>query len=178
MKRLFCVIPVVCLLCFAFACQNKAAMAELEQFKAQAAVEKANLALVVRSQEAWGSADIKTLREIFSPNLVYHLMGQEMSLEEMFAEIKQSKAMFPDGKYIWDENFVKGNQVATRVSFRGTHSGDIEGFPATGNIVELTNMLSICRIEDGKIVEFWVAEDTLNFYQQLGMELKPKEGRK
>jgi predicted ester cyclase len=175
MKKLYVILPLAMILCFMVGCQDKEAMAELEEYRAQAAVEEANLALVVRAEEAWANGDIETLREIFSPNFVYHLMGKEMSLEETFEEIKQSKAMFPDGKYIWDENFIKGNQVATRVSFRGTHSGDIEGFPATGNIVELTNMLSICRIEDGKIVEMWVAEDTLNFYQQLGMELKPKE---
>jgi len=32
--------------------------------------------------------------------------------------------------------------------------------------------------EDGKIVEVWEISDTLGWMQQLGMELKPKEGEK
>jgi len=35
MKKLLIVIPLVILLCFTFGCQDKEAMAELEEFKAQ-----------------------------------------------------------------------------------------------------------------------------------------------
>jgi predicted ester cyclase len=178
LRKYLSVIPLVLLLCFVVGCQDKAAMAELEQFKAQAALEEANLALAVRAEEAWTNGDIETLREICSPDFVYHFLGQQdMSLEETFEEIKKFKAMFPDGKYTWDDNFVKGNRIATRNRFWGTHSGDIEGFPATGNIVE-TSALAISRIEDGKIVEMWIGEDMLTFYQQLGYELKPPEEKK
>jgi predicted ester cyclase len=31
------------------------------------------------------------------------------------------------------------------------------------------------RIENGKIVETWEVADLLSLYEQLGMELKPKE---
>jgi len=31
---------------------------------------------------------------------------------------------------------------------------------------------------NGKVKEFWVVEDYLGFYQQLGMELKPIEAKK
>jgi len=35
----------------------------------------------------------------------------------------------------------------------------------------------ICRIPDGKIVEIREEADMLGLNQQIGMELKPKEGR-
>ena len=178
MKKYLSVIPLVLLVCFVVGCQDKAAMAELEQFKAQAALEEANLALAVRAEEAWANADIETLKEICSPDFVFHsVMGQDMSLEETLKDIKQGKAMFPDGKYTWYDTFIKGNRVAARNSFRGTHTGDIEGFPTTGKMVESSG-LSIGRIEDGKIIELWVAEDTLAFYQQIGFEVKPPEAKK
>ncbi len=43
MKKYPSVIPLVLLLCFVVGCQDKAAMAELEEFKAQAAVEQAGV---------------------------------------------------------------------------------------------------------------------------------------
>jgi hypothetical protein len=40
MKKYLYVVPPVILFCFTIACQDKAAMAELEKYKAQAAVEE------------------------------------------------------------------------------------------------------------------------------------------
>jgi len=38
--------------------------------------------------------------------------------------------------------------------------------------------IEIYHIVDGKIVEIWEISDRLSLMQQLGMELKPKEGEK
>jgi hypothetical protein len=48
MKNLSMILPLALILCFMVGCQDKAAMAELEEFKAQAAVEEQNKALVMR----------------------------------------------------------------------------------------------------------------------------------
>ena len=48
-------------------------------------------------------------------------------------------------------------------TFKGTHTGEIEGIP------------TIFRFENGKIAEGWQESNVLRLYQQLGMELKPKE---
>jgi hypothetical protein len=37
---------------------------------------------------------------------------------------------------------------------------------------------TVFRLVDGKIAEEWEDWDWLGLYQQLGMELKPKEGEK
>ena len=46
MKKLISILPLVLILCFMVGCQDKAAMAELEEFKAQAALEEQNKELV------------------------------------------------------------------------------------------------------------------------------------
>ena len=61
MKKLLLVIPLVILLCFTFGCQNKEAMAELEEFKAQAEVEEQNKALVQKLIE---EADKRTISRL------------------------------------------------------------------------------------------------------------------
>jgi len=44
MKKLCVILPLALIFCFMVGCQDKAAMAELEGFKAQAALEEANKA--------------------------------------------------------------------------------------------------------------------------------------
>ncbi|MBN2258404.1 MAG: hypothetical protein JW704_11400, partial [Anaerolineaceae bacterium] len=48
MKKYLLVIPLFFLLCFVVGCQDKAAMAELDEFRAQAAVEEQNKAIIER----------------------------------------------------------------------------------------------------------------------------------
>ena len=62
----------------------------------------------------------------------------------------------------------------TRCIFSGTHTGDIEGFPATGKKVEIRGF-SIRRVDNGRIVEDWGITDLLDFYEQLGYEMERKK---
>ena len=83
--------------------------------------------------------------------------------------------MFPDITVTVEDEVFKGDKVVERVIARGTNTGDLESFPATGNTIEL-EAIEILRIENGKFAEGWELADRLALYQQLGMELKPKEG--
>jgi predicted ester cyclase len=56
----------------------------------------------------------------------------------------------------------------------GTHTGDSEGFPATGKKVEIRGF-GIMRVENGRIVEDWGITDLLDFHEQLGFEMKRKK---
>ncbi len=179
MKKLCMILPLALILCFMVGCQNQAAMAEFEEFKAQAEIEEQNIALVKRYYEAWNSGDVEALKEIFSPDYVYHSgPGQDESLEQVTEFLKQQMVAFPNSRtYSVEDILAKGDKVVTRDIFRGTHEGDTEDFPATGNKVESPG-IEILRVENGKIVESWDVFDALGANQQLGFELKPKEGEK
>ena len=90
---------------------------------------------------------------------------------------KQQMAMLTDRTSIAQDIIAKGDKVILRYIFRGTHEMDTEGFPATGNTIEV-NGIKIVRVENGKIVESWEVPDALSYALQLGFELKPKEGEK
>jgi steroid delta-isomerase-like uncharacterized protein len=182
MKKLFLILPLALILCFMVGCQDKAAMAELEEFKAQATLEEENKALVTRYNEAWQSGDLEAVKEIFSPDFVSHTTeGKDLSLDEMIKvgtiNSEMYKAAFPDMIYINEDVIVKGNKAITRYAFRGTHTGDVEWFPATGNKIEVSG-IEIIRFENGKIAESWYEVNLLRVFQQLGMELKPKKEEK
>ncbi len=65
----------------------------------------------------------------------------------------------------------------SRYIMRGTHQGEIQGIPPTGNKVEISGFIAH-RLENGKVVEDREDWDTLCLMQQLGMELKPKQAEK
>jgi hypothetical protein len=64
MKKLQIILPLALILCFMVGCQDKEAMAELEAIKAQAEIEKENIALVKRRYEAWNSGDVEAIKEV------------------------------------------------------------------------------------------------------------------
>ena len=182
MKKLTLTLPLALILSFMVGCQDKEAMAELEEFKAQKALEETNKALVMRYFGAVESGDIEAVKEIFSPDcILHHTTGQDWSLEETIETVKrqneQSKVMFPDVTFINGDTIVKGDKAVLMFTFKGTHTGDIEGIPATGNAVK-GRSITIFRFENGKIAEGWQESNVLRLYQQLGFELKPKKGEK
>ena len=182
MKKLYIILPLSLILCFMVSCQDKEVMAELEEFKAQAALEEQNKALVMRYFGAVESGDLEAVKEIFSPDFIlHHTTGQDLSLEETIETVKkqneQAKVMFPDVTLINEDTIVNGDKAVLMFTFKGTHKGDVEGIPATGNAVE-GRSITIFRFENGKIAEGWQESNVLRLYQQLGMKLVPKEGEK
>ena len=182
MKKHYMILTLVLILCFMVGCQDKEAMAELEAMKAQAEIEEQNKALVMRYFGAVESGDLEAVKEIFSPDFIlHHTTGQDLSLEKTIETVKkqneQSKVMFPDLTFINEDTIVKGDRAVLMFAFKGTHTGEAEGIPATGNAVEGKSMI-IFRFENGKIAEGWQESNVLRLYQQLGMKLVPKEGEK
>ena len=72
MKKSFLVIALVLMMCFVVGCQDKAATAELDEFKAQAVLEEENMALAERMVEAYQKHDLEALRAEYSPDLISH----------------------------------------------------------------------------------------------------------
>ena len=175
MKKLGMILLLALILCFMIACKDKEAMAELEEFRAQAAVEKENKALAERFIEAWNKGDAATLKEILSPDFVHHpRMGVDESLEDALKGLKERMTMFPDQNLRVQDLIVKGDKFVFRGIFSGTHTGDTEWLPATGKRVEIRGF-GIYQVENGRIVEDWGITDLLDFHEQLGYEVERKK---
>jgi predicted ester cyclase len=174
MKKIIIILPMALIFCFMVGCQDKAAMDELEEFRAQAALEEANMDLAARLAKAFKEHNIEAMKEIYSPDLISHRPQGDSSLDESLEIMKQEFVMFPDWTLSTEDLFVKGNKVVWRGTYTGTNTGDIEGFPATGKKFEASCNI-ILRVGNGKVVEEWFEYDNLGVYQQLGFELKSKE---
>jgi len=177
MKKLLMILPLALILCFMVGCQDKEAMAELEEFRAQAEVEEQNKALVKRFYEELNKGNFEIYKEVFAPEFGLYSPSNSpnpRSQEESMEALKMASRVSPDTNYSIEELFAVGDRVVARVVITGTHEGDLPGFPATRNKFEYSGIV-IVRIENGKIIEEKIEFDELGFMQQFGMELKPKE---
>ena len=174
MKRLM-IISLALILCFMVGCQDKEAMAKLEDFRAQAEVEEQNKELMTRWFKEAYEGDLKNILESFATDYVSHWGEISWNLEEHKQAHDIFFNAFPDIKHEVNSLVAEGDRAIIRVTITGTHKGEHMGIPPTGNKISYTGMLE-ARFLEGKIAEVWGIADMLTLMQQLGMELKPKEG--
>ena len=177
MKKLCMILPMALILCFMVGCQDKEAMAELEEMKAQAEVEEQNKAIVLRLFKELDKKNFGIIKELCSPDAKLYAAGsfESITVEEVASLVPMSYEAFPDLAHLVKDVIAKGDKVAVMCNYSVTHEGEFMGVPATGNTMEYGG-LGIFQIKEGKIVGGWIMEDMLWVMQQLGMELKPKEG--
>ena len=177
MKKLFMVLPLALILCFMASCQDKEAMAELEEFKAQAALEEQNKALVLQLYEELGKGNIEKGFEVCAPDYRLYFpsnTGTPLTKEQNLEIALQTFQAFPDTVYEIKDIVAVDDKVIVRGVDIATHTQEFQGFPPTGKKLEVS-WLVIFRFEEGKIVEAWQEFDSLGWMQLLGYELKPKE---
>jgi len=75
---------------------------------------------------------------------------------------------FPDLHVTIDDMVAEGDKVATRLTWTGTHKGEIMGIPPTNKKVTIS-LIVIDRIAGGKIVEDHGIFNALDLMRQLGL---------
>jgi len=180
MKKICIILPLALILFFMVGCQDKEAMAELEEMKAQAEVEEQNKEVVRKFIKMFDEGNIEGFMELCAPNFLWYAPPNNptpMSKEESREAIVMLHKAFTEWVEKIEEIMAVGDKVITRLIAVATHTGEYLGIPATGNTVEWS-ITVIFSLEDGKIIEMREEPDNLGLMQQLGMELKPKEGEK
>lgn len=76
------------------------------------------------------------------------------------------KRAFPDLRAEIEDIFGAQDRVAVRLTFRGTHSGEFLGVPATGRSVRYVSH-EIYRVADGLMAEEWICSDTATLMRQI-----------
>ena len=177
MKKLLMILPMALLLYFTVGCQDKEAMAELEEFRAQAEIEEQNEALYRGIIEEINKGNSEYFNEFYSPDSLYYMVSNSpkpLTREEYQGFVKAFFKAFPDLNFSIEELYTVGDRVIARLILRGTHKGVWRGAPATDNKFVMSSTF-IVRFENGKVVEEREDFDQLGFLQQLGWDLKLKE---
>jgi steroid delta-isomerase-like uncharacterized protein len=121
-------------------------------------------------EEVINQQHLAVVDEVAGEEYVSHSFppGLPPGREGLKAFISAFHAAFPDGHLSIDQMIAEGDTVATRLTFRGTHTGDFLGIPATGKHV-VVPALDMARYAHGKVVEHWGGPDQMSLMQQLGV---------
>lgn len=132
-----------------------------------------NRALTKRYIQAWNNRDFKVMKGMLSPDFTFTLLNPTpitLSRDRMLGVAMSMTTGIPDMKIEIQQTVAEGDTVVIRSIVTGTHEGDFQEQPATGNKIEFTSIV-IYRVKNGRIVDEKELSDTLSFSQQL----KPKD---
>ena len=118
-----------------------------------------------------GRSDL--VEEFMAEGIEFHGTGLPPGLAAIESWVAMMDTAFPGRQVTIDDVVAEGNRVVARTTLNGTHQGEMQGIPATGNSITLPS-ISIFRLANGKIAEAWFAADNLSFMQQLGVIPAPE----
>jgi len=176
MKRAGAIVLLAGLVGPATGCEDRESHAALAAVKAQAELEARNVQLIRTILAEIDKGNPEIMLKLYAPDAKYYFPAASptpISREDEVAMAKKFLTAMPDMTHEVTDIFGVKDKVVLRGVVRGTHSAELEGIPPTGRKVALS-VLAVFRIRDGLVVEEVEDADMLGFFQQLGMELKPK----
>lgn len=138
-----------------------------------------NKAIVRRFYEEFANqGNLSVAEELVATDFVDHnppspdvAPGRE-GLKQVFAMFRSA---FPDMALAVEDQIAEGDKVVTRLTFQGTHKGELMGVPPTGKTVTMS-LIDIIRIKGSQLAEHWGESDTMGMMQQLGVVPAPEQG--
>jgi len=119
-------------------------------------------------EELWNRFDRGKIPELLTGDVRFRgSLGQEVAGHAGFAEYMATiQAAFPDFTNHVEEVISEGDRAFARLTYRGTHRGEVLGIPPTGRRVEYGGA-AVFRFRDGRIAEVWVLGDVHGLLRQL-----------
>ena len=111
-------------------------------------------------EEVCSGKDLGGIPDVYHPEFVDHVNALEYRGHEgAHRSVALYLELFPDLRFVVDEQVSEDDRVASRWTLQGTHRGRSV----------LLRGIVISRFEDGRIVEDWAASDTMEILRQLGV---------
>jgi predicted ester cyclase len=111
-------------------------------------------------EDVCSGREIAEAAQVYHPRFVDHVNSLEYrGVEGARRSVALYRELFPDLRFVVDEQVSEVDRVVSRWALTGTHRG---------REVRLWGIV-ISRFADGKIVEDWAASDTLTLVRQLGV---------
>jgi predicted ester cyclase len=111
-------------------------------------------------EEVCSGKDLGGIPDVYHADFVDHVNTLEYRGHEgARRSVALYLELFPDLRFVVDEQVTEGDRVASRWTLHGTHRRR----PVT------LRGIVISRFEDGKIIEDWATSDTIQIVRQLGV---------
>ncbi|MFC7226726.1 ester cyclase [Salinirubellus salinus] len=130
-----------------------------------------NRDIVDRLTEAvWNRGDRDALDRVLAADSVLYLdSARELRGRDAYWKfVQRYREGFPDLRLTVEETVSEGDKVFLRQRLRGTHDGRFLDVEPTGETVDVARMV-VHHVDDGRIVETGVVEDTIRLLHQLGV---------
>ena len=121
-------------------------------------------------EEVWNLKHFHLIDDYISPAFLPHGFPSNVpATREGFSQLAQAfHQAFPDLHFTIEDIFEESGNVVVRWDSTATHKGTLLGVAATNKPVK-RNGITIYRVEDLKIVEWWNASDMLPVLVQIGV---------
>jgi steroid delta-isomerase-like uncharacterized protein len=125
-------------------------------------------------EKMWNRWDYAIVDEILAEDISFRgSLGAEMRGRKAFREyMRRVGRAFPDFFNRIDEIVVEAERAAARLTYSGTHRGEILGVLPTGKKITYAGA-AFFRFEEGKVAEGWVLGDLIGLLRQLGARNLP-----
>jgi C-1 hydroxylase len=129
-----------------------------------------NKAIIHKAIEALNERNVDALDELFASDCVDHTR-QLQGLEAVKQYMTMLCNSFPDFHGTIEDIIAEGDKVWVRVTYTGTHTGELQGLAPTGEKIKNTS-IDVYRIADSKVRDGWSFLELyshLAFFKKLGV---------
>jgi steroid delta-isomerase-like uncharacterized protein len=118
--------------------------------------------------EMWNRFDKSIVPEILTEDLQFRgSLGQTKSGHGEFGEyVDFIQRAFPDFSNEIEEIISEGDKAFARLTYRGTHRGEVFGIAPTGRRIQYAGA-AVFKFREGRIAEVWVLGDVYGLIAQL-----------
>lgn len=130
---------------------------------------KSSKNLVCRYYEVlWNRRDLALADELIAESVVFRgSLGISVQGREGFKEYMRTvRRAFPDFHNRIEELIAENDRVAARLTYTGTHQGEVLGFAPTGRRVSYSGV-ALFGVVDNRIAQGWVLGDVHGLVRQL-----------
>jgi steroid delta-isomerase-like uncharacterized protein len=124
-------------------------------------------------QEVWTDGDLDAADKYVGDTYTLHhdpgdlWHGRTLDLEAFKNRVRVSRAPFPDQRFTVAGLFEDSDAVVATWHWAGTHTGDLNGFPATGKQITMSGATVYYFDGDDRLTGHWQVTDRLSVFQQL-----------
>jgi predicted ester cyclase len=117
----------------------------------------------------WNRFDKAIISDILSEDLQFRgSLGQSKHGHAEFGDyVDLIQRAFPDFSNEVEEIISEGDKAFAKLSYRGTHRGEIFGIAPTGRVIQYAGA-AVFKFKGDLIVEVWVLGDVYGLISQLG----------
>ena len=126
-------------------------------------------------EEGVTKGNLAVFDETFAVDYVDHLFRPELpsGRESLKVFVGTFRTGFPDVQITVEDVIAEDDKAASRITIRGTHTGEFQGLSPTGKQVTL-EALDHWRFSGGKVVEHWGGPNQFSLLHQLGVVSLPQ----